>query len=138
MVRNTRKISLFLPILLICLLFQSCQSNSTATKNDALKIDLEKLLGKWELIDNPKIVVELTANRMYSYNDGLKLSDEALTIYHNCVSHCIPKGVEQMPCMISDGKQAENCFRIYELTAQNLTYALKGQEDKKRRFRKIP
>ncbi len=138
MLRNTRKTGLFLPFLLLLTLILSCQSNEVATKEDGVvKIDLEILLGKWQAVDNPKSVIELTQTRMYSYYDGLKLADESLMIYHNCVSKCVPKGMAQMPCLVTDGKRAENCLEILELTDKKLTYALIGQKEKVLKFQKM-
>lgn len=138
MLGNTRKTGLFLPFLLIFTLIISCQSNEVTSKGDGIvKIDLDILIGKWQAIDNPKSMIELTQTRMYSYYDGLKLSDESLMIYHNCVSKCVPKGMEQMPCLVTDGKRAENCLEILELTDKKLSYALIGQKDKVLKFQKM-
>jgi len=138
MFKNTRNTRLFFPFLLIIALFCSCQQNeSTANKSVTAKVDLEKLLGKWQSVENAKTVIELTQTRMFSYYDGLKLADESLMIYHNCVAWCLPEGRTEMPCMISDGKRAENCFEIVELTDKTLTYALMGKERKVFKFQKI-
>jgi len=138
MFKNTRKTGLFLSFLLIITLFLSCQTNEVASKDDgAVKVDLDILLGKWQAVDNPKTVIELTQTRMYSYYDGLKLADESLMIYHNCVSKCVPEGMAQMPCLVTDGKRAENCLEILELTDKKLSYGLIGQKDKIFSFQKM-
>ena len=138
MFRNFRRIKLFLPYLFLLTIFLSCQSSaSESAKDTVVKVDLEKLLGKWQSIENPKTVIELTERRMYSFYDGLKLADESLMIYHNCVSKCVPTGMQQMPCMVTDGKRAENCFEILELTDKKLTYALIGKKDKILKFQKM-
>ena len=138
MFRNTRKTGLFFPFLLVITLFFSCQQTTTeSTEEDQVKIDLAILLGKWQSVENPKTVIELTQTRMYSYYDGLKLADESLLIYHNCVSRCVPEGMTQMPCLVTDGKRAENCFEILELTDKKLTYALIGKKDKILKFQKM-
>jgi len=138
MYRNTRKTRLILPFLLILTLLFSCQSNEVTSKEDGtVKVDLEILLGKWQAVDNPKTVIELTQTRMYSYYDGLKLADESLMIYHNCVSKCVPEGMAQMPCLVTDGKRAENCLEILELTDKKLSYALIGQKEKVLKFQKM-
>lgn len=138
MFRNFRRISLFLSYVFLTTIFLSCQNTaSESTKDTAVKVDLEILLGKWQAIDNPKTVIELTETRMYSFYDGLRLSDESLMIYHNCVSKCVPTGMEQMPCLVTDGKRAENCFELLELTDKKLTYTLIGQKDKIFKFKKM-
>lgn len=138
MSRNTRKTGPFLALILFVTLFFSCQNSEVASKDDGpVKIDLDILLGKWQAVDNPKTVIELTQTRMYSYYDGLKLSDESLMIYHNCVSKCLPEGMAQMPCLVTDGKRAENCLKLLELTDKKLSYALIGQKEKVFKFQKI-
>jgi len=42
-----------------------------------------------------------------------------------------------MPCLVTDGKRAENCFEILELTDKKLTYALIGKKDKILKFQKM-
>ena len=138
MTRNTRKTRPFLSLLLVATLFFSCQTNEPTSKADgAVKIDLDILLGKWQAVGNPKTVIELTQTRMYSYYDGLKLADESLMIYHNCVSKCVPEGMAQMPCLVTDGKRAENCLEILELTDKKLSYGLIGQKEKVFNFQKM-
>lgn len=139
MLRNTRKTTYFLMLFALLCNLWACQNNEATTNpsDDQVKIDLEKLLGKWQSVKNPKNVIELTTTRMYAYYDGLKLSDESLTIYHNCISRCMPAGVIQMPCLVTDGKKAENCFKLLELTDKKLTYALIGNEDNLLQFHKM-
>ena len=112
MLRNTRKTVLFLPYLFFFSLLIGCQSSkensSNAMADGQVKIELNKLLGKWQSVSNPKTIIELTEERMYSYHGDLKLSDESLVVYQNCVSRCVPEGVAKMPCMVTDGKRAEN------------------------------
>ncbi|MEM6321140.1 MAG: hypothetical protein AAF960_25990 [Bacteroidota bacterium] len=135
MYRNTRNLNVLFGFFLLLLLFTACQSDST--KDEGVKIDLEKLLGKWQSLENPKTTIELTTNRMLSYYDGLKLADEALTIYHACASRCVPEGVAPMPCLVTDGKMAENCFEVLELTNKKLSYTLIGQQEKVLSFQKL-
>ncbi len=138
MVRITRKTLLFLSFLLSMTIFFSCQSTATKSPDDKkIEINVAQLVGKWQAVDNPKTVIELTNTRMYSFYNGLKLSDESLMIYHNCVAWCIPKDRAQMPCIITDGKRAENCFEIIELTDKKLTYALMGKVPKIFNFQKM-
>ncbi|GEM_PF-3811145 len=141
MLRNTRKTALFLPYLLFFALLTGCQSSSekatTETNDGTVKIEMNKLLGKWQSVTNPKNVIELTNERMFSYYDDLKLSDESLVVYQDCVSRCVPEGVTQMPCMVTDGKRAENCFEVLELTDKSLSYALISGERKVFKFQKM-
>ena len=132
MLRNTRKTGLFLPYLLFFALLVGCQTQtetqsetpSKAAADGEVKIEMNKLLGKWQSVTNPKTVIELTDERMYSYYGDLKLSDESLVVYQNCISRCMPAGAAQMPCIVTDGKRAENCFEVLELTDKSLSYAL--------------
>ncbi|MFK7980132.1 MAG: hypothetical protein AB8G86_09145 [Saprospiraceae bacterium] len=143
MLRNIRKTGLFLPYLLFFALFVGCQSQVETEKTDKavadgeVKIEMNKLLGKWQSVNNPKTVIELTNDRMYAYHGDLKLSDESLVIYQNCVSRCVPEGVAQMPCMVTDGKRAENCFEVLELTDKSLSYALISGDRKIFKFQKM-
>lgn len=137
MLRNTRKTGPFLLLLLSITLFLGCQSNSSSTEKGKVILEVDKLLGKWQAVDNPKNVIELTKDRMYSFYDGLKLADESLMIYNDCVSKCLPEGMAAMPCLVTDGKRAENCFKVVELTDKKLTYSLIGQTDKVMRFQRM-
>ena len=145
MLRNTRKTVLFLPYLLFFALLVGCQTQSekatdtvvATTTDGTTKIEMNKLLGKWQSVTNPKNVIELTNERMYSYYDDLKLSDESLVVYQDCISRCVPEGVAQMPCMVTDGKRAENCFEVLELTDKSLSYALISGERKVFKFQKM-
>ena len=140
MLGNTRKTNQFLLLCFLLGLFMSCQTATEKTKElDAVKakIEVNKLLGKWQSVTNPKNVIEVTNDRMYSYYDGLKLADESLTVYDNCIARCIPEGVEKMPCMVTDGKQAQNCFEVLELTDKKLSYALLGGDRQVRKYQKM-
>ena len=137
MLRNARKTKGLLPfILMLCCCF-SCKTEKSSTKSNTLQIEVNQLLGKWRSSKNTKNVIELTKSRMFSFYDGLKLADESLVIYQNCVSKCVPEGIKAMPCLVTDGKRAENCFRIVELTEKRLSYSLIGQEDKVMTFEKM-
>jgi len=141
MLRNTRKTSLFLPYLLFFGLLIGCQTqnekaNAKAT-DGKVKIEMNKLLGKWQSVNNPKTIIELTNERMYSYYDDLKLSDESLIVYQNCIARCVPEGIAQMPCMVTDGKRAKNCFEVLELTDKSLSYALISGDRKIFKFQKM-
>ena len=140
MLRNTRKTSLFLPLALLIASLICCQTstNSSKSEKDSLaKIEVNKLLGKWQSVNNPKNIIEMTKSRMFSYHGDLKLADESLTIYENCIAYCLRDGEAQMPCMVTDGKQAQNCFEILELTDKKLSYALIGGDRKIFKFQKM-
>ena len=137
MLRNTRKTIEFLSLCCLLVTFMSCQTATENANDKVAKIEVNKLLGKWQSVTNPKNVIELTNDRMFSYYDGLKLADESLTVYDNCIARCIPEGVAKMPCMVTDGKQAQNCFEVLELTDKSLSYALLGADRQVRKYQKM-
>lgn len=129
MLGNTRKVSLFFSLNFFLLIgCQTSTNHSTSFSTQETKIEIAKLMGTWQSISNPQNRIELTKDRMYSYYGELKLADEYLVVYDNCIARCLPKGVNQMPCIVTDGKQAQNCFEILELTDKKLSYALLGQD----------
>jgi len=89
-----------------------CQSTTDETPKMAdgkLEMEIDKLFGKWQSVTNPKNIIELTTDRMRSFHGDLKLANESLVIYHDCIARCVPEGATPMPCLVTDGKQANNC-----------------------------
>lgn len=135
MFRNIRAIPFSFTIFSFLILLTSCQNHSTqATKAAA---NLNQLLGKWQSVENPKNQIELTETRMFSYFGDLKLADESLVIYPVCKAGCLPIGMKPMPCFVTDGKRAENCFKVLELTPKKLTYTPIGNEEKVMTFQRM-
>ncbi|MEM1119385.1 MAG: hypothetical protein AAGJ18_03000 [Bacteroidota bacterium] len=137
MLRNT-SVSAFLTVLTcFCLLFLCCKNEQAVSNATAKPLHVNQLLGKWQSVDNPKNQIEFTNSRMYAYSGALKLSDESLVVYPECHAKCLPVGVAPMPCFVTDGKRAENCFQVLALTDNKLTYALIGQEEKVMKFQRM-
>lgn len=137
MPRNTRKTILFFHFLLFLFGFISCKNESVSKDTGTVKIDVDILLGRWYAINDPNNIIELTKDRMFSFHGDLKLADESLVIYQNCISKCVPEGVIPMPCLVTDGKMAENCFEVLELTAKTLSYSLIGGKGKVLKFKRM-
>ncbi len=137
MLRNTRKTTFFTLLLAVFGVFMACQEAPKKMEGAPKSPQMNQLLGKWQSVDNPKTKIELTENRMFSFYDGLKLSDESLLVYQECQARCLPVGMKPMPCFVTDGKRAENCFKVIELTDKKLTYAKIGQEEKVMKFQKM-
>jgi hypothetical protein len=134
---NIRKTPQILVVLFFALILFACKSETGNSENGAVQIKLDLLLGKWVAIDDDKNVIELTKDRMFSYYDGLKLADEALVIYHNCLPRYIPEGREVMPCLVTDGKRVETCFEVVELTENSLHLSLVERKGDLRKFKKL-
>lgn len=137
MLRNTRKTTCLFAFFAIFSLIVGCKDGPKTTVETPKGPQLTQLFGKWQSVDNPKSKIELTQTRMFSFYDELKLSDESLTIYQECQARCLAIGMKPMPCFVTDGKRAENCFKVLELTDKKLTYAKIGNEEKVMKFQKM-
>jgi len=137
MLRNTRKTTLLAVLFAFLGLFTGCQEAPKAVAKTPKGLQMNQLLGKWQSINNPKMKIEMTETRMFSFHGDLQLADESLMIYEECQARCLAIGMKPMPCFVTDGKRAENCFKVIELTDKKLTYAKIGNEDKVLKFQKI-
>lgn len=137
MLKNIRKTTLSAVFFAFLGLFIGCQEAPKAVEKAPKGLQLNQLLGKWQSIENPKTKIEMTETRMFSFYDDLKLADESLMIYEECHARCLAIGMKPMPCFVTDGKRAENCFKVIELTDKKLTYAKIGNEEKVLKFQKI-
>lgn len=137
MLQNTRETAFLITFCCFAILFCACQEHQTTTSTAKQSLNLNQLLGKWQAVDNPQNQIEFTASRMYAYAGNLRLSDESLVIYPECHAKCLPVGLAPMPCFVTDGKRAENCFKVLELTDKKLTYALIGNAEKVMEFQRI-